>query len=670
MERRPLTLTDLTSLRTVSDPRISPDGRRVAFVVETIDPAANAVRSAIWLVEADASAPPRPLTSDTFLDSQPRWSPDGRVIAFVSNRSGTRQVWLLPMEGGEPRRLTDHPLGAGEPCWSPTGDRIAFLAAGPDRRGDPVAIEETDDRRRVLRIRTHRHKLDGQGFFGAQRTHLWLISLDGGPAVQLTDGPFDDAMPAWSPDGTRIAFISDRSADRDTHYGGGAVHLVDVATGTVRQLTSERHRAASPAWSPDGRQIAYVSADAPDDASAATARLWVLPADGGEPRCLTADLDRSVGHRPGGYLTPSPPVWQPDGTALLYLLGDGPSTHLVLFGPDGRRALTDGRRVVLSFSVDRSGRRAALLVTDPVTPPEVWLWTAEAEAIRPLTTLNAAWLARVVLAQPEDLRLRRPDGMVIEGWLLRPPVPSAGQLPLILTVHGGPHNYFGDTFSFDHQLLAAHGYAVLLVNPRGSGGYGEAFARAVLGDWGGEDLADLLAVLDHVVARGDPPIDPARLGITGLSYGGYMTCWAISQTDRFAAAVAGACIANLISFFGTSDIGASWGLREFGGPPHARLDWYLARSPLLQAERIRTPLLLYHGEADLRCPIEQSEQMFSVLRQLGRTVEFLRVPAENHGILNGSPAHRLAVRQAILDWFARYLAPAATPSGQSASPPG
>ncbi|HUX86549.1 MAG TPA: S9 family peptidase [Chloroflexota bacterium] len=657
MDRRPLALTDLLAFQNVSDPQLSPDGRWIAFVVETLDGEANEACSRLWLVGTNPGSVPRMLTRGEKVDSQPRWSPDGQLLAFVSNRIGARQIWLLPLAGGEPWRLTDHPTGVQDPVWSSDGSRLAFVAKGAARRGEPVPAEERDDRRRTVRIVDYRHKLDGQGFFGALRNHLWTIPAAGGPATQLTDGPFDDAEPAWSPDDRAIIFSSDRAADRDRHYGGGALHLVEVATGVVRRLTSEQARAGHASWSLDGKWLAYPGSDEPDEASPSHTRLWICQVATGEVRCLTADLDRSVGQRPSGYLTPSRPVWTADGE-LLYLLGEGPSTQLVRFGVEPGRApresVTRGRHAVLSFSANRDGRRAALLVSDSVTPPEVWLWDAEA-GTRQVTVLNRGLLDQLALATPEDLRVTRPDGIDVEGWLLRPPAAEGGAHPLVLSVHGGPHNYFGDVFSFDHQLLAAQGYAVLYVNPRGSGGYTQAFARAVCEDWGGQDYQDLLAMLDHATGRAEPAIDSSRLGITGSSYGGFMTLWAIGQTDRFRAAVSGACISNLISFFGTSDIGASWGERELGGTPYDRLDWYLARSPVSHAARVQTPVLLYHGESDLRCPIEQSEQMFTALRRLGKTVEFLRLPSESHGALNGSPAHRLAGRQAIVDWFANYL---------------
>jgi dipeptidyl aminopeptidase/acylaminoacyl peptidase len=652
--RRPLTLDDLAALRGVSDPQISPDGRQVAFVVETLLPETNEIRSQIWLVDADVDATPRPLTAGDKQDSQPRWSPDGQRLAFVSNRTGTAQLWLLPLDGGEASRLTNHPIGVGSPAWSPDGRRLAFTARGANRRGDSVAAESSDDRQRVVWVREHRHKLDGRGFFGALRNHVWTIAADGGTAEQVTDGPYDDADPAWSPDSQKLAFASDRSPERDWHFGGGAIHVVDRLTGHLRRLTPENGHAAHPSWSPDGEWLAYVGNELSDEASPTNARLWLQRADdAAAAQCLTADLDRSVGQRPQGYLTSSAPAWLPDGSALLYLIGEGPATHLYRVSAGERVALTSGRRVVHTFSLDAARQRAALLVNDSTTPAEVWLWDATYGA-RPLTTLNASLLRGLRLAAPEDRGMTRPDGTAIEGWLLRPTRPTSGRVPLVLSVHGGPHNYFGDSFSFDHQLYAAQGYAVLYVNPRGSGGYGEQFAQAVCLDWGGEDYADLLAMVDDVLAS-EPALDPNRVGIVGSSYGGFMSCWAVTQTNRFAAAVAGACISNLVSFFGTSDIGASWGLREFGGTPYERAEWYTARSPITHAPQVQTPLFLYHGESDLRCPIEQSEQMFSALRRLGKTVELLRVPNESHGVLSGSPAHRIVVRQAILDWFKRYL---------------
>ncbi|HEX5418034.1 MAG TPA: DPP IV N-terminal domain-containing protein, partial [Chloroflexota bacterium] len=429
-DRRPLTLEDLARLVNVSDPRISPDGTRVAFVVDTTSSEDNQVYSQIWLADLTTGAT-RPLTLGKKHDSQPRWSPDGQNLAFVSDRGGSREIWLLPLAGGEPRPITAHAGGAREPVWSPDGSRIVFLARGPDHRGSTAPRESADDRVRTVRVSRHRHKLDGVGYFGAQCYHLWLVDRETGATTQLTDGPADDADPCWSPDGTRLAFVSDRSPSRDDHYGGGAIHVLNLANGAVNRVTAEDGRAAHPNWSPDGEWLAYVGSDLPDDASPSHTRLWQVRPDGSGARCLTADLDRGVGQRPGGYLSPSAPAWS--GDALIYQLGEGPSTALARFTAGGHETLTSGRQVVLSFSLSASGQRAALLVTDPVTPPEVWFWDADAGA-RPITALNAALLDEVALARPEDLRITRPDGVEVEGWLLGPTTRAEGRSPLVMVV--------------------------------------------------------------------------------------------------------------------------------------------------------------------------------------------------------------------------------------------
>lgn len=656
MTRRSLALGDLARFVAVQEPQISPDGRSVAYVVESIDLTANATRSAVWLVPFEGGEPRR-LTSGAGKDTSPRWSPNGQRLAFVSDRDGTRQLYVMPLDGGDAVRLTDHPVGAENPRWSPDGRRLAYIADGADRRGDPIPKIEKDGRKRTLRITGHRHKHDGRGFRGPASRHVWLVDLPAasGPTdtptagEQLTDGAFDDAAPAWSPDGRTIAFVSDRSAERDRHFEGGAVHLIEVASRELRRLTPEEGRATNPSWSPDGKQVAYVGAMTADEANPSDLHLYVMPSDGGEARDLSAGFGRSVGLRPAGYLTPSAPVWH--GGGLLYLANTGGSTHLWRFGAEATQ-LTRGRHATYELSV--SGERVACLIADPRAPAEVWGWTAESGLCQ-LTAHNAPLLADLALPAPRRHRFRAEGGPPFEGWLLAPP--GDGPFPLVLSVHGGPHNLFGDTWNFDHQLYAAQGYAVLYVNPRGSGGYGESFAGRVVGDWGGGDFADQLAALDAVLNAESPKIDPTRLAITGSSYGGFMTCWAVGQTDRFAAAVAGACISNLTSFFGTSDIGATWGMREFGGAPHERLDWYLAHSPIRHVRNVTTPLLLYHGEDDLRCPIEQSEQMFTALHQLGKTAEFLRLPGESHAALSaGSPIHRVEARKAVLEWLARYLA--------------
>lgn len=667
----PLTLDDLAALTVLEEVALSPDGRWAAVVLETIDEATNAIRRTLEVLEVDRPARRRVLVRGSRKVSAARWSPDGTRLAYVCDRgSKLAQLWVRAFRGrGAAQRLTDHPRGVSQPAWSADSRRLAFVAAGTDQAGGTVEPEETDPKRRVIRLRGHRHKLEGVGYLDGPLPHLWVVAADGAsPARQLTDGRFEDGEPAWSPDGRSLAFTSDRSADRDRRFGGPALHVVDVASGRVRRLTRDDRFVSRPAWSPDGATIAYLRAETANDVDGHHDRLWLVPVQGGEERCLTPDLDRGLAFRPGGYRTPSRPAWTPDGAAILQLQADAGTTQLVRIAtdaPDRIDALTAGRHVVSEFSADASVERVAFAGSDPVTPPELWAWDRVRGEPWRVAGFNDPWLASVRLRRPIRRHIDRGPGFTIEAWLTPPPGrPPKQGWPLVLQVHGGPHNAFGETFNADIQLLAASGYAVLAVNPRGSGSYSEAFARAVVGDWGGEDFGDLMAMLDGTIAAAGPSIDASRLAIAGGSYGGFMSCWAITRTDRFRVALAGASITNLETEYGTADIGPSWLRDEHLGPPSEREQAYRDRSPIRFVDRVRTPVLLYHGEADLRCPIEQSEQFFTALTAAGRDVELVRVPAEGH-VLPGdaSPVHRRAIRTLLLEWLARYLGEASPGRG-------
>ncbi|MFN8623501.1 MAG: S9 family peptidase [Chloroflexota bacterium] len=653
---RPLGLDDLPRIPEVFSLALAPDGSRLAFLIEVADEAANRIRHRLVVLDLDGDGRPQgPLRTVARGGSKlgaPRWSPDGDRLAFVDDRGGTAQVWTWDASTGERRTLTAHPGGGlGSPAWSPDGRALAVIADAAQRLDDPVPVEEKDPRRRVARVRGIRHRVEGRGWLSADgpRRHLWLVDAGDGTMRQLTDGDAEVEAPAWSPDGRSIAFMADRSPERDRHFGGEQIHAVEVATRAVHRLTAEGVTGANPAWSPDGTRIAYLRSESPLQVDGHLERLWVAEVATGREACWSAGIDRPVGFRPGGYRTPSAPAWTPDGAAILQLLADGGVTHLARFTAGGVERLTDGRVVVAAFSPSADRSRVALLRSDATTPAEPWLW----QAARPTRRLWAAWPRALGAARPvaaEHAVVERPDGTRIERWLLLPV--SAGRAPLVLLVHGGPHNAFGERLLPDAQLLVGAGHAVLLVNPRGSGGSSEAFGRAVVGDWGGADLADLLAALDAALAAHPDRLDPARTAIMGGSFGGFMATWAITTTDRFACAVAGAPVTWPEGMAWTSDIGPTWSRAEQAG--HAE-----SPSPLAHAARITTPLLLYHGESDLRVPIGQSEALLAAITLAGGEAELLRVPGEGH-VLPGdaSPVHARLVREAILAFLARHLQPA------------
>ena len=662
----PLRPEDIYHFRWIDHVRLSPDGERVAYQLGWADQESRTNRSRV-VVRRVLDPEPVEATAGPRRDHSPEWSPDGRRLAFVSRRGAADQIFVLDVPGSEPVQVSAIREGAASPGWSPDGTHIAFLGtvlSDPDGVvDDPRPPEGNDQVRRtpVARVaRTLDYKHDGSGYVDGRHQHLFVTAASGGEATQLTNGAWSAGAFDWSPDGTRLAVIGNADADADLHRES---HLYSVDFSGAMEVVVTGFDLDAPRWSPRGDLIAYVALAGEDPGQ--LERLWVVPATGGEARCLTTGFDLSVGDSLVTDMRAGHAVracWSRAGDRVFFTASGPGVTGLYSVDLDGNvRAEVGGERRIFDFDV--AGGVIAFCASDPNNPGELHVVMQGAEAR--LTDLNP-WLRDRFIAQPEEHSFTAPDDWVLQGWLLKPPgFDPTRAYPLIMEVHGGPHAEYGWALFHELQILAGMGYLVFYMNPRGSDGYGEVFRRAVVRDWGGKDYLDLMTALDQLIQK-TGFIDTTRMGVGGGSYGGYMTNWIVGQTDRFAAAVSMRSLSNLTSEYAQHDI-VLWGQMELGPPPWPDPDELWRRSPIRYVNNVKTPLLLTCGEMDLRCAISQSEEMFGALRLLGKTVEMVRFPEESHDLSrNGRPDRREERLRRVAGWYERFLG---TETAERIAPP-
>jgi len=665
--RRGMSEEDLLRLVWIADPRVSPDGTKVAFTRVWVDAEAEDYRTQVWIAEA-ASGRVRALTSGT-LDSQPRWSANGSWLAFVRRTDAKKpgQIFVLPVEGGEATAVTSLEGGASDPAWSPDGRRLAFLSSHHPELDQPGRKKPVHEPARVVTRPVFRE--NDLGFFDDQhRDHVWVVDRESGETRPLTTGPIPDGAPQWSRDGGRIYFAADRRPEPWFQLEDMKIYAVDPerATPTEGEGLDVVAEGSGPitafAEGPGGR-LAAVAPVCEVTRSYEQPGL-LLAAIPGQPRFrrLAAGCDLPFGevinsdqHAPrGGGLAPL--AFTADGKSVIATVGRQGASYLVRveIENDTVRDLTPPGLDIVCGSATADGRCWALVAGSTDSPGDLWWFDADAGAMRRLWSPNQALLSEVALGSVEEIRYPSFDGREIQAWIVKPPdFDPRKKYPLVLEIHGGPHTAYGVGFFHEFHVLAAAGYVVLYTNPRGSTSYGQEFANVIQYRFPGDDFKDLMAGVDFVLTRGY--VDEKRLGVTGGSGGGLLTNWIVTQTDRFAAAVTQRCIGDWTGMYYSCDF-AMFTPFWFRKPPFQDLQEWMERSPITHVERITTPLMVIHSEEDWRTPIAQGETMFRALKQLRKPVVMVRFPGESHELSrSGAPPRRVQNQQHIRRWFDHWL---------------
>ena len=648
-QSRSLALDDMHKLKAVGDPRCSPEGKWIAYTLSTVDVAADKRDSDVWMASTDGKENIR-VTSSTESETSPKWSPDGKQLSFLSSRPGKAkgsQVWVLERRGGEAQQLTDVKGRLSAYEWSPNSKQLLLILREEedDKKDEKKPEAGAPEKLKPIVIDRYSFKRDGVGYVsGAKRSRLFLFDIETKKLELVTTENFDEAAPAWSPDGKWIAYAGNRSADGD-RVPNSDIWIVEAKAGaTPRQLTTFAGSDSQPVWSPDGKSIAYLTGSEHKMGEYNMNRLALIPVEGGTPRIVSAALDRGVTSH----------EFTADGKQLEFLVADDMIVYPARVSVNGGAVERFvGGKLAMS-NIDRSGACMAALVSTDTAPTE--LYVLEGSTMKKLTSHNQEALKDIKLVTPEEVRFQAKDGNEAHGLLYKPVDYVAGtKVPFLLRIHGGPNGQDQHSFKLEEQIFAAAGYAVLNVNYRGSSGRGQQYTMSIAADWGNKEVMDLHAGVDYVVKLG--LADPERLGVGGWSYGGILTNYLIATDTRFKVATSGAGVGFPLAFYGHDQYIRQYD-NEIGPPWQKGLEpWIKISYPFLHADRIKTPTMFLGGDKDFNVPLLGCEQMYQALRNVGTETQLIIYPGENHGI--AKPSFQRDRMQRYLDWYAKFLKPAA-----------
>ncbi|MDZ5470241.1 S9 family peptidase [Bacillus sp. 31A1R] len=660
-QKRTLTAEDLYHLKSLADPQLAKNGSDLLYVETTMSKEKNDYVSNLYYINVAEKTNPVQWTYGENKNHSPRWSPDGSQIAFVSNRTGKNQIYILQKDGGEARQVTNSTNGASNPVWSPDGSKIAFSTSL--KSDEALLLEEKKEEEKgnlvPLVVDKMKYKSDASGFWNGRFTQIAVVDVNTKEMELLTSGERDYSLQSWSPDGNYIALTADFSEELD-HSFLSDVYLLEVSTKNLQKVTNSTGYFGSVTWSPNSKFLGMIGHEREFE-NATLSKAWVYNVDNKSLNCLTSETDLlvgdlAIGDFQQGAVTPGL-LWGEDNESFYFLATDHGNTVVYYGSVNGELypALLDQQHVY-GLTTGGNINQAVVAISKAQSPGELFYLDVPTGELTQLTNANASFLDEVQLASVEEIEFKSKDDWDLHGWLMKPANFKEGEkYPLILEIHGGPHAMYANTYFHEFQTLAAEGYAVLYINPRGSHGYGQKFVDAVRGDYGGRDYADVMEAVDYVLDQFDF-IDENRLGVTGGSYGGFMTNWIVGHTNSFKAAVTQRSISNWISFYGVSDIGYYFNEWQIKSNSLDDIQTLWKHSPLAYVDSVETPLLILHSEKDYRCPIEQAEQLYIALKHKKKTTKFVRFPESNHELSrSGKPNLRMERLHHIKNWFNEYI---------------